>query len=149
MRTNEVFRINGPQVIYENIEGEVVLINLQRGAYYSTDQVGAELWELIAAGRSVGVIQAAVKARWNGDAARIEAAVTTFLSELLREELIVTEKSAGDGGADLAPDAGSAGGQPPFQPPVLNKYTDMKDMLLLDPIHDVEETGWPTPKAAP
>jgi hypothetical protein len=27
--------------------------------------------------------------------------------------------------------------------PVLNKYTDMQDLLLLDPIHEVDERGWP------
>jgi len=36
-----------------------------------------------------------------------------------------------------------------FQPPTLNKYTDMRDMLLLDPIHDVGESGWPVPKSTP
>jgi hypothetical protein len=27
--------------------------------------------------------------------------------------------------------------------PKLEKYTDMEDLLLLDPIHDVQEVGWP------
>jgi hypothetical protein len=30
-----------------------------------------------------------------------------------------------------------------FEAPVLQKYTDMQDLLLLDPIHDTDETGWP------
>ena len=30
-----------------------------------------------------------------------------------------------------------------LKPPVLNKYTDMQDLLLIDPIHDVEAHGWP------
>jgi len=34
-----------------------------------------------------------------------------------------------------------------FRAPVLNVYADMKDLLLLDPIHDVDEVGWPTPKS--
>jgi hypothetical protein len=34
----------------------------------------------------------------------------------------------------------------PFRVPVLNRYSDMADMLLLDPVHDVEESGWPVPK---
>ena len=35
----------------------------------------------------------------------------------------------------------------PLAAPVLNKYSDMQDLLLLDPIHDVdEEAGWPTNK---
>jgi hypothetical protein len=30
--------------------------------------------------------------------------------------------------------------------PLLRKYTDMRDLLLLDPIHDVDEQGWPVRK---
>jgi len=33
-----------------------------------------------------------------------------------------------------------------FNVPVLNKYTDMQDLLLLDPIHEVDATGWPSTK---
>ena len=32
-----------------------------------------------------------------------------------------------------------------FETPVLEKYTDMAELLLLDPIHDVDATGWPHP----
>ena len=34
-----------------------------------------------------------------------------------------------------------------FNPPVLSVYSDMEDLLLLDPIHDVDETGWPQPRS--
>jgi hypothetical protein len=30
-----------------------------------------------------------------------------------------------------------------FTHPQLQKYTDMQELLLLDPIHEVEESGWP------
>jgi hypothetical protein len=38
------------------------------------------------------------------------------------------------------------GKQQEFSRPILTKYTDMKELLLLDPIHEVDETGWPNPK---
>jgi hypothetical protein len=31
----------------------------------------------------------------------------------------------------------------PFQVPEFAKYNDMQNLLLADPIHDVDETGWP------
>jgi hypothetical protein len=34
----------------------------------------------------------------------------------------------------------------PFTPPALTKFTDMQDLLLLDPIHDVGSGGWPAKK---
>ena len=35
----------------------------------------------------------------------------------------------------------------PFSTPVLETYTDMQDLLTLDPIHDVDpQQGWPIQK---
>ena len=34
-----------------------------------------------------------------------------------------------------------------YQPPVLETYADLQDILLLDPVHDVDETGWPKTRA--
>jgi hypothetical protein len=33
-----------------------------------------------------------------------------------------------------------------WEAPKLTVYEDMQDLLLLDPIHDVDETGWPARK---
>ena len=30
-----------------------------------------------------------------------------------------------------------------FAAPVLRKYTDMQDFLLVDPIHQTTDAGWP------
>jgi len=147
MQDVDVFRVNAPQVIAENIDGEVVLVNLERGIYYSTDQVGADLWDLIEAGRSVGEMREATRARYDAEGGEIATAVSSFLSELEKEELIVVVASAQKEGKKLETSpAGSMMDRPRFRPPTLNKYTDMRDMLLLDPIHDVEESGWPVPK---
>jgi hypothetical protein len=147
MREEAVFRVNAPQVIAENIDGEVVLVNLEQGIYYSTDRVGADLWDLIETGRSVRAMHEAIEARYDADGAEIAAAVESFLADLEREKLIVVAPSSDDPAAQVdAISGGAAATRLPFQRPMLNKYTDMKDMLLLDPIHDVEESGWPAPK---
>src|SRR5437660_1443577 len=44
------FQVNAPHVIFENIEGELVLIHMAKGSYYSTDAIGAQLWDLIVTG---------------------------------------------------------------------------------------------------
>ena len=30
-----------------------------------------------------------------------------------------------------------------FEFPIIEKFTDMQELLLLDPIHEVDEKGWP------
>ena len=148
MQATDVFRVNSPQVIYENIDGEVVLINLEKGLYYSTDQVGADLWDLLEAGCTVGEMRYAIRARYAGDEAHIETVICDFLAELRKEALIVdaTAPETERTGRDRSVPASATTERPSLQKPVLNKYSDMKDMLLLDPIHDVEESGWPAPR---
>ena len=47
------------------------------------------------------------------------------------------------------PDGPSDGLRAPFVAPELKRYADMQDLLLLDPVHDVDEKGWPNALAAP
>jgi hypothetical protein len=138
-----VFRANTPHVVHEIIDGEAILVNMQTGRYYSASEIGAVVWGLIEAGAPVSAIVDRVAARYRGAREEIAAGIERFLAELEREGLIVPHEGAvavGDGagaGRDVPP-AGA-----PFVPPALRAYTDMEDLLLLDPIHDVDETGWP------
>jgi hypothetical protein len=63
---------------------------------------------------------------------------------LQREELVAaTENSAS---ASVSPPDAASNGSKTFEPPLLEKYTDMQDLVLLDPVHEVDSTGWPAPK---
>jgi hypothetical protein len=36
-----------------------------------------------------------------------------------------------------------------FEPPLLEKFDDLQDLILLDPVHEVlEEEGWPHARSA-
>jgi len=142
---HDAFQVNGPQIIHENIDGELVLINLRKGSYYSTDPIGAQVWDLLVAGCRVKEMQERIQARYDGDPAEVAMAIAAFLDDLEREDLIIkTESPLGNG----SPPPETPSERTRFQAPVLNKYRDMEDMLMLDPIHEVEESGWPAPKPA-
>ena len=38
---------------------------------------------------------------------------------------------------------GEASEKRPYVPPQIERFTDMQELLLLDPIHEVDDTGWP------
>ena len=139
------FRINQPVVIGQVIEGEAIIVNLDSGAYYSLDHAGGDVWSLIEQGATVEETLGGIAARYAGEAAAIRAAVLQLIEELQQEKLIVPDAP---GAAPLPTENLSVGDKPPFQPPVLHKYTDMAELLLLDPIHDVLETGWPQTDSA-
>jgi hypothetical protein len=74
-----------------------------------------------------------------GDEEHISTEVGKFVQQLRDEEIINTSFSED---ACIVPD-GTAAPNEPFATPVLEKYTDMEAMLLVDPIHEVNEAGWP------
>lgn len=144
------FRINTPKVVHETIDDEVVIIDFDSGSYYSLDNVGADVWNLIESGATKGQIVEATARRYNGTRVDVENAISELMAELQQENLIVPdsvrepdsiEKSNVQVETSLETERLS------FKAPILRKYTDMQELLLLDPIHEVDDTGWPSIKS--
>jgi len=141
------YRVNGPDVVHQTIDGEAVIIHLARGFYYSLDKVGADVWAAIHERKDLSALLAALKARYTHTGTDLERAVVDFVEALRREELVVEDSvdrasDTAESAANGAPDSARV----PFEPPVLHRYTDLQDLLSLDPIHQVDEAGWPEPR---
>jgi len=150
MNSNNRLRINTPKIVHETIDGETVILNLDSGNYYSLVGVSAHIWGFIESGAPVNVIIERMKCDYNSDGTDVDGAVNKFVSELCQEGLTVPDKAVTKAGfqwpAEKIAVSVNAEKQS-FTAPILNKYSDMQDLLLLDPIHDVdEEAGWPTSK---
>lgn len=143
--SNQRFRVNTPTVTHETIDGEAVIINLDSGNYYSLVEVGSFIWGLVEKGASASEVQQAIFQTYQGDATDIDRGVQGLLAQLQQENLIVPFD--GPGALDLteAVPSNNSHEKPSFDPPLLHKYSDMQELLLLDPIHDVDEAGWPKP----
>jgi hypothetical protein len=139
-------RINLPSIACEVLDGEAVLINFEDGVYYSAPGTGGMILEQLADGACAAELVATAQCAYSGPADEIASAVEDFLETLLKEQLIV-EAPAGAPRVqtDLASTSAGKAGLPraPFSRPVLHKYEDLKDLLLLDPIHDTDKDGWP------
>lgn len=150
MSSDQRFCVNTPTVVSEEIDGEVVILHLGSGNYYNTEKMGSLLWGWVESGRSVGeMIERLAEQSREDDPAFIASSVNAFFAELEEHELIVPSdaSASADNEADESAAATDGPAAMPFEAPVLNCYSDMKDLLLLDPIHQVDErTGWPTPK---
>lgn len=141
----DIHRTDLPNIMHETIDNEVVVVNLDKGTYYSFDGVGGRIWEwLDGDGQSLTSLIAKVKENFSGESEHIAATVERFLDQLITEKLVsVTPGEAGQ----LVNPAGAAAESVPFVEPVLQKYSDMEALLLVDPIHEVdEEAGWPNVK---
>ena len=136
------FRVKSPNVMHETIEGEVIVIDLTTGSYYSLRDASAVIWHSIEQGTDEVGIDEVLGERYEASREEIAAAVERFLDELATEGLI--EPSDGAPAVPNAPaQPQQANGRVPFVVPVLEKHSDMQDLILLDPVHEVGPQGWP------
>lgn len=132
-------RPNAEEVAAKVIDGEAILINLANGIYYSMDQVGAFIWELIEGGHSLEAIIAAIRARYEVSPDQAQADVERLAAELCHEQLVAVSPDA-----PVPPKAQTTAPERlPYVSPVLNVYRDMGDLLALDPpTPGLEMTPW-------
>jgi hypothetical protein len=135
------FRLNQPKVVFERFDDELVLVDFETGNYFSFDQTAADLLNFLDQGHSPAAIAAAY-ARAGGSATEIDAGIRTFVERLIAEGILVKRDGPSPALADLAAPRS-------FTAPTLQKFTDMQELLLLDPVHDVDDMGWPTQPPLP
>ena len=142
------FGVNRSAVVSEIIDGEAIMMHQETGDYFSADGTGCQIWQWIGEGRSRDEMLGLLVQRFAREAGEVEGALDSFLADLINHRLVQElGADAAPAPRPAAPLAGEAAGE--YGVPVLNVYTDMRDLLLLDPIHDVEEeAGWPMPKRA-
>lgn len=138
------FRVNSPKVVHETIDGEVVIIHLDTGCYYSLDGVGALIWNRLDGGATMGEAGVWLGQQYPDSQSEAASTIARLVTELQTEDLIVPLNGQPPATASQ-PQIGAAL-PAAFLSPVLHKHTDMQDLLLLDPIHEVDETGWPSVK---
>lgn len=140
---SQSFRIAAPSVLGEIIEGEAIVVDMRNGHYFSADGYGALIWDAIVAGHSAEQISEALRA---AKGLVLDDQVAQFIAILLAEGLIEPWDAplpAEPYQVDTALIANAS------LPPSLVRHTDMEDLILLDPIHDVDDAGWPTRKPEP
>jgi hypothetical protein len=124
---------NRPDVIDETFDGEAVIVHLSTGCYFALSPAASELWKLLSDGRSAASLSASVD---------IEPATIAAFVEQLQDEMLVVP-----GQSDLGPLPAPLA---IVGTPTVEKFTDMQDLLMLDPIHDIEldGDGWPVAREA-
>ena len=135
------YTVEHHKVTAEVIDNEVIIIHLDTGNYYTVAKVGAYVWDLLRQQVAVeDLLEVVVTAYPDAPPETVQSQVKQFIAELAAEDLITPWASheTATGSATLPlPDS------LPYETPVLEKYTDMQALLLIDPIHDVDDRGWP------
>lgn len=122
-------RPNDEEAVAKLIDGEAILINLVSSIYYSMEGTGALIWSLIEAGQPLEVIAAELAAAYDVSEPQAREDVERLVAELLEQRLVIVA----DGDAIAAQPGARAGEKRPYAAPKLNTYTDMGNLLALDP----------------
>lgn len=131
------YRPNTPKVIFEAFEDEVLVIDFDSGRYFSMRGSAFDVWQLMAAGCGDAAIIEKLSTHHGAPLQAVQPAVYEHFRRMLDERLVVESAEAG------ACDACTVTTGGPFVAPVMELFTDMQELLLLDPIHEVDQKGWP------
>ena len=134
------YELFSPQVIQETIEGEVIIISLESGNYYNLNISGGDIWQLALSSHSQSEIIEVLKRRYSTGSIDLSDVVLAFLSQLIDHQLL---KPSAEQKKLWADEEQVQIEKSLFVEPKLEVYTDMQELLLLDPIHEVDENGWP------
>jgi hypothetical protein len=137
------YEIFSPQVIQETIEGEVIIVSLESGNYYSLRDTGGEIWQLAVSSYSQSEIIEAIKGQYQVDGLNLGDIVIGFLDQLVEHQLLKPSQTGKALQVTIEPKQKD---KKTFAEPKLEIYSDMQELFLLDPIHEVDDSGWPTRK---
>jgi hypothetical protein len=122
--------VEATNVAAKVLEGEAIIINLANGLYYSLAGVGGEVWTMIEAEQSIAEMAMTLSTRYGVQEPQVAADLVRLAQQLLDEKIVLIATS--DGRSGSAPVLAMAGDRT-YEPPLLQTYHDMAELLALDP----------------
>lgn len=133
-----ILEVAAPQCVAQDFEGEIIALNLTSGTYYSLRDLGAVLWRDLAAGHPVEILAALAAKALGGTQPVMDFAANAAAQGLMRPATNAVLPAA-----EPQLTTALAGGVAPSL--VFEVFDDMKSLILLDPVHEVDEArGWPS-----
>jgi outer membrane protein assembly factor BamB len=78
-----------PECLAAELEGEIVMMNVENGAYYQLDATGTEIWSRLEQPVEIGQLCAELAQLYDGPPEDIQRDVLAFLSGLAERKLVV------------------------------------------------------------
>lgn len=133
-----VVKIDSKNVSWERVDDEVIAIQLETGRYYNLHNTSAEIWSLLANGAEVDMLVKGFSKIFP-DVISLSDDIEIFIHECFKAKLLVLDGDIRLDSSDFQlPEKLES-----WVTPALVEYSDLQDLILVDPIHDVKESGWP------
>lgn len=135
MPSDHAYRFKNPPCIHEVVEDEVIIINMEKGHYYNIKGAAKQVFvDLI---NGVKLDELSQFNQWDKN---IEEKLAQFIESLVQENIIEVSQQNKDTRVNIS----SITISNLDEDMRLHTYTDMEEILGLDPIHEVDhQEGWP------
>jgi Coenzyme PQQ synthesis protein D (PqqD) len=80
-----------PSVLFRDLGGEAVVLDLESGCYYGLDEVGTRIWNLLGSHGDMGRIEAALLAEYDVDREQLAGDLTEFVRSLAEQGLLAVQ----------------------------------------------------------
>lgn len=80
--------VRSEDFITSTIDNDLVMMSLEKGAYYSLDTIGSHIWENIAEPITVDTLCQKLMGHFEVDAGQCQTDVLDFLNDLLKEDMV-------------------------------------------------------------
>ncbi len=132
-----VYVANKQSVVFESFDDESVLINFNTGTYFSLRGTAPDVWRLLESPITIDGIARRIGAEQLENLVAVEAMIRTLVNE---DCILVHSVEHSDIADEALP--GTCPGL--FTPPRVNVFHDLKELIIVDPVHEVDSTdGWP------
>lgn len=88
MDKNSIIERNNSGVVSNEIDGEVIMVNIDMGKYYGLDEIGTIIWAMLENPVKIESIIEKLAEEYSGERDKIERDVLKFLEKLEKERII-------------------------------------------------------------
>jgi len=136
-----MYKLNEEKMFFDVTENQAIVIDFTSGIYYGTSSLGSVVLERLLKGNAPEAILRALRGL-EGCPETMEAELAAFIEKLKASEILIPGETQEGGGETVSPEALADG----FGLTV-DAFTEVQDLILADPIHEVDvEQEWPVMK---
>jgi hypothetical protein len=82
-----------PDVYFQNIGGEAVLLDLKSGKYFGLDEIGSHMWQLLNEYKNLRKVYTTLTDEYEVEPARLETDLLNLVTVFIEKELMVASTS--------------------------------------------------------
>jgi len=134
------YKINKEFVVHEYMDAELTVINLQEGHYFIGKDSAIDLFLMLEDSKTIDDLIIQAQNIYSVQETVVRGELESLIDMWLTNDLITESDESS------VAESNSASELKPWTKPVFVAFDDMRDLLLLDPIHetDLDQQGWPT-----